>query len=123
MREAAIALGFASMLLTAAPADAQDAPLGCKVLLCAASSNPSWPSIPYCAPVMQQLLDLISRGGGWPGCPEAGTTDGNIGYQPYQSCPAGSVTVSAVSADSTYALDPNGPVCATAQVFHNVNGQ
>jgi hypothetical protein len=26
---------------------AQDAEFGCKVLLCAAASNPSWPQIPY----------------------------------------------------------------------------
>ena len=42
-----------------ASAKAQDAEFGCKVLLCAAATNPSWPSIPYCVPVMNQLYAMM----------------------------------------------------------------
>jgi hypothetical protein len=38
---------------------AQDAEFGCKVLLCAAASNPSWPQMPYCVPVMNQLYRMM----------------------------------------------------------------
>lgn len=71
-----------------AAAKAQDAEFGCKVLLCAAASNPSWPSIPYCVPVMNQLYAMMrSVRFRWPVCTAAGT--GAPGYEPYQPCPAG----------------------------------
>jgi len=71
-----------------APARAQDAEFGCKVLLCAAASNPSWPSIPYCVPVMNQLFSMMrSVRFRWPVCTAAGT--GAPGYEPYQPCPTG----------------------------------
>jgi hypothetical protein len=58
------------------------------VLLCAAASNPSWPSIPYCAPMMNQLYAMMrSLRFRWPVCTAAGT--GAPGYEPYQPCPAG----------------------------------
>lgn len=70
------------------PAKAQDAEFGCKVLLCAAASNPSWPSIPYCVPVMNQLYAMMrSLRFHWPVCTAAGT--GAPGYEPYQPCPTG----------------------------------
>ena len=117
---AVLALAAASLCR---PAQAQDASLGCKVLLCAAASNPSWPSIPYCVPVMQQLFSRIAKGGGWPGCPEAGTSASNVGYQPYQDCAAGSTAVSVPSGQSSYASDPNGTSCATTRDFQNYQTQ
>lgn len=35
---------------------AQDASFPCKVLLCAAATNPSWTQIPYCVPIMHQAI-------------------------------------------------------------------
>lgn len=71
-----------------ASANAQDAEFGCKVLLCAAASNPSWPSIPYCIPVMNQLQAMMrSVRFRWPVCTAAGT--GAPAYEPYQPCPTG----------------------------------
>ncbi len=64
-----IALGIIPM---AAPA--QDASFGCKVLLCAAATAPSWSGIPYCVPVMQQLFRQLAKGGGWPACPDGQTS-------------------------------------------------
>lgn len=70
------------------PTKAQDAEFGCKVLLCAAASNPSWPFIPYCIPVMNQLHAMMrSLRFRWPVCTAAGT--GAPGYEPYQPCPSG----------------------------------
>jgi hypothetical protein len=79
---AALSIGFG------APVKAQDAEFGCKVLLCAAASNPSWPSIPYCVPIMNQLQTMMrSLRFRWPVCTAAGT--GAPGFEPYQPCPAG----------------------------------
>lgn len=87
--------GFASTIGVAAwivvsstPACAQDASFGCKVLLCAAASAPSWSGIPYCVPVMNQLFSDLALGHPWPSCPEGGETSG-IEYQPYLPCPEG----------------------------------
>lgn len=41
---------------------AQDASFACKVLLCGAATNPSWSSIPYCVPIMQQALVMQAYG-------------------------------------------------------------
>jgi hypothetical protein len=114
------ALACAFVLETASlcrPTQAQDASFGCKVLLCAAAASPSWPNIPYCVPVMQQLFSQIAKGGGWPACAQAGTSASNVGYQRYQDCPAGSIAVSAQSGQSGYAADSNGSSCVTAQDF------
>jgi hypothetical protein len=90
MRNSLSALTFSAIVAVSAeaPARAQDAEFGCKVLLCAAATNPSWPSIPYCVPVMNKLYSMM-RGWGfsWPVCTAAGT--GAPGYEPYQPCPAG----------------------------------
>lgn len=43
-------------------ARARDASFACKVLLCGASTNPSWPSIPYCVPIMQQAIAMQAVG-------------------------------------------------------------
>lgn len=68
-------------------ADAEDASFGCKVLLCAAASAPSWSGIPYCVPVMHDLFRRLAHGGGWPTCPEGHAS--GLGYEPYQPCPTG----------------------------------
>lgn len=83
-------LTFSAFLAVSAGASAkaQDAEFGCKVLLCAAATNPSWPSIPYCVPVMNQLYAMMrSLRFRWPVCTAAGT--GAPGYEPYQPCPTG----------------------------------
>ncbi|NJN37022.1 MAG: hypothetical protein HC794_08145 [Nitrospiraceae bacterium] len=65
----AVVVGAALSIGPTAPARAQDAEFGCKVLLCAAASNPSWPSIAYCVPVMNQLFAMMqSRRFRWPVC-------------------------------------------------------
>jgi hypothetical protein len=72
---------------------------------------------------MQQLFSQIAQGGGWPGCPEAGTSASNVGYQPYQDCAAGWTAVSVPSGQSSYASDPNGAACATTHDFQNYQTQ
>lgn len=54
----------ASIVLFIQPisASARDASFACKVLLCAAATNPSWTSIPYCVPIMQQALAMQAYG-------------------------------------------------------------
>jgi hypothetical protein len=90
MRRFIRSLTFGTIIVvsTGASAKAQDAEFGCKVLLCAAATNPSWPSIPYCVPVMNQLYAMMrSLRFRWPVCTAAGT--GAPAYEPYQPCPAG----------------------------------
>lgn len=90
MRRFIRSLTFSAILAVSAGASAkaQDAEFGCKVLLCAAANNPSWPSIPYCAPVMNQLHAMMrSLRFRWPVCTAAGT--GAPGFEPYQPCPDG----------------------------------
>jgi hypothetical protein len=90
MRRSVFAFAVSAILpvCSTAPVNAQDAEFGCKVLLCAAASNPSWPSIPYCVPVMNQLYAMMrSVRFRWPVCTAAGT--GAPGYEPFQPCPAG----------------------------------
>jgi hypothetical protein len=99
-------------------AEAQDAPFGCKVLLCAAATAPGWNGIPYCIPVMTQLFTSLAKGAGWPSCSAANV--GPIQYQPYQACPANTVAVSAApsgdvrssaSLGSLWIADSNGAFC------------
>lgn len=66
-RYAIVGTAAAILALTISPSvRAQDASFGCKVLLCAAASNPSWSGIPYCVPVMTQLFRMLARGRPWP---------------------------------------------------------
>lgn len=90
---------------------AQDASFGCKVLLCAAATAPSWSGIPYCVPVMQTLFRQLAKGGGWPSCPEANAS--GLGYEPYQACPTG-LTSAQSGADGAVGISaaPNGNLCA-----------
>ena len=65
-----LAIAGVAGAMVAPVALAEDASFGCQVLLCAASSNPSWSSVPYCVPVMHRLFDLLAAGHSWPTCPE-----------------------------------------------------
>ncbi|MFA1676865.1 hypothetical protein ACDY97_30100 [Rhizobium mongolense] len=79
----------AGALWAAVPAQAQDAEWGCQVLLCAASSNPSWHGVPYCVPPMQKLISAMAEPGfDWPICHQAKA--GAPGRELYEACPAGS---------------------------------
>lgn len=61
---------------------------GCEVLLCAASSNPSWRGVASCVPPMKKLMSAMAKPGfSWPTCPEAGT--GAPSFEKYDECPAG----------------------------------
>lgn len=82
------ALAGAAGQLPAAPANAEDASWGCQVLLCAASSNPSWHGVAYCVPPMTRLIAAMSKPGfSWPICHEARA--GKPGLEIYGDCPAG----------------------------------
>lgn len=111
-----LVVGMALSMSAALPAKAQDAEFGCKVLLCAAASNPSWPSIPYCVPVMNQLNAMMrSLRFRWPVCTAAGT--GAPGYEPYQPCPAGwketrSSTNDNGNGNTAVALQAGNELCA-----------
>lgn len=70
------------------PAHLHASEWGCEVLLCAASSNPSWREVPACHPPMMRLISAMGNlGFDWPTCPEAGT--GAPGYEYYKACPEG----------------------------------
>jgi hypothetical protein len=85
-RHLATALLISVALMAPAPTQAQDAPFGCKVLLCALARNPSWGGIPYCVPVMTVALQLLRKGRGFLLCPQA---QASYGHEPYQPCGAG----------------------------------
>lgn len=77
-------IGFAGAAATSARASEW----GCEVLLCAASSNPSWRGVASCHPPMQKLLSAMKKPGfSWPTCPEGGA--GAPGFEQYAECPAG----------------------------------
>ncbi|ENN83827.1 hypothetical protein RHSP_41328 (plasmid) [Rhizobium freirei PRF 81] len=82
------ALSIGGTFSTPAPASAADAEWGCQVLLCAASTNPSWHGVPYCVPPMVKLITAMAEPHfSWPICSGAGT--GAPGYEKYADCPAG----------------------------------
>lgn len=71
---------------TSASAEASE--WGCKVLLCAASSDPSWRGVESCRPPMEKLISTMKKPGfSWPTCPEGGA--GKPGYEQYADCQAG----------------------------------
>src|SRR6478735_5267175 len=75
-----------SATVSGAPATASD--WGCEVLLCAASSNPSWRGVASCHPPMKRLISAMKKPGfDWPTCPAAGT--GSPGFERYAACPKG----------------------------------
>ena len=104
-------VALAALVVAAAPARAQDASFGCKVLLCAAASAPGWSGIPYCVPVMTSLFDQLANGGSWPDCPEGHAS--GLGFEPYLPCPTG-MTAMANAPNGAQGLvaNPNGNLCA-----------
>ncbi|MGN7882541.1 hypothetical protein [Ensifer sp. 22460] len=81
--------GLAAFAFLPSGAKAQDAEFGCRILLCAASQNPSWQGVPYCVPPMKKLIrDMAKPGFSWPICHEAKA--GKPGHEQYEECPAGS---------------------------------
>lgn len=107
----AMAIFVTGGALAPGAAVAQDASFGCKVLLCAAATAPSWSGIPYCVPVMQQLFRSLARGGSWPTCPEGNA--GGLGFEPYFPCPAGTTSMQRTGGDSDALVPaPNGDLCA-----------
>ena len=113
VRCAALLIGVAgvAMLAGVSRGEAQDASFGCKVLLCAAASNPSWSGIAYCVPVMQSLFHSLAHGGSWPSCSEGNAS--GLGYEPYQACPAGLTSVqSPTDGGADFMPAPNGSLCA-----------
>lgn len=115
-------------ILLATPAAAQDASLGCKILLCAAATAPSWQGIPYCVPPMTQLFSILRRGGSWPSCPE-GSASG-VGQQPYKDCATGQIAVSnqsfsagdGGSSQQYWSPDQNGAFCVDQTKLAQLNG-
>jgi hypothetical protein len=97
------------LALSPPAAKAQDASFGCKVLLCALATNPSWQGIAYCVPIMQVLSSLMGKKGfSWPPCAEART--GAPGHEQYAACPAGSTPVTVGNDSQT--TGQSGPMCA-----------
>jgi hypothetical protein len=83
-------ISFCVSILGAAGSPAAASDWGCKVLLCAASDNPSWQSVPSCLPPMYKLIACKFKTFGacpWPTCPEGGA--GKPGYAKYEECPSG----------------------------------
>ena len=119
LRVALFASAVAAPIALSHAASAQDAPFGCKVLLCAAATAPSWSGIPYCVPVMQQLFTQLAKGDPWPSCPEANASP--VGYQPYGDCPAGEIPIAVTETNgsgrdgsdlaATYSANPIGGFC------------
>ncbi|GLS18040.1 hypothetical protein GCM10007874_10560 [Labrys miyagiensis] len=106
-----------------APVNAQDASLGCYVLLCAAAVNPSWSGIPACVPKMEKLFEMLGKGDPWPSCPEGGEV-GGLNYQPYLPCPEGTVAGTMVDNSSSGGEEwqPNGNGNLCGQVTTIVGG-
>jgi hypothetical protein len=83
-----LAQGLAGAMLLNGAQQANAGQWGCEVLLCAASSDPSWRGISACHPPMNRLISAMGRPGfSWPTCPEAGT--GRPGFERYDDCPSG----------------------------------
>ena len=78
-----IFVAAASIALTQPARSQESGPWGCEVLLCAVSSNPNWQNVPYCIPPMVKLIQRLSWGGSWPGCPNSNS---QLGYDPYRPC-------------------------------------
>lgn len=85
---------FAALTTTVAatyPVHGQDASWGCQILLCAASSNPSWRGVPYCIAPMTRLLKAMKKPRfKWPICHEA--KSGAPGRMLFEECPTGFVS-------------------------------
>jgi hypothetical protein len=94
-------ISFCLSILGAAGSPALASDWGCKVLLCAASDNPSWQSVPSCLPPMYKLIACKFKTFGacpWPICPEGGV--GKPSHQKYEDCPSGWTAQSSTNARS-----------------------
>lgn len=125
MRRLLISSFLAATALLTSPAFSEDE-FGCKVLLCAASENPSWRGVPYCVPVMAKLYSMMkSWSFAWPVCTSAGT--GAPGYEQYDDCPEG-WTASVIGSESNRDVfltsgDGGQHVCQKeTQTFFGCNG-
>lgn len=82
------AAGMFGLSATQVRAEGEAVSWGCQVVMCAASSQPSWQGVPYCVSPMTKLIAAMKLPGfKWPICSE-----GNVGkptYEPYQPCPSG----------------------------------
>ncbi|MDP8250913.1 hypothetical protein I7V35_08515 [Pseudochrobactrum saccharolyticum] len=91
MKKIAIAsavTAFGLLGISAQNASADNVEWGCQVLMCAASSAPSWQGVPYCVPPMTKLIAAMKLPGfSWPICPDSNT--GKPAYEPYEPCPSG----------------------------------
>ena len=88
MRHLLLAIWMVASAATMCTSARAEDEFGCKVLLCAASENPSWRGVPYCVPVMAKLYSMMKAWSfTWPVCSTAGT--GGPGYEPYDNCPEG----------------------------------
>ncbi|MCF1450513.1 hypothetical protein FS815_27455 [Agrobacterium vitis] len=104
-----VAAAFAFAVAFAPKYAAADAEWGCEILLCAASSAPTWHGIAYCVPPMTKLIAAMKLPGfSWPSCTAAGTKE--PGYDPYLNCPAGTVigyTENSNARDGSSSYTPN----------------
>lgn len=91
MKNIAIASAVAAIGVLGFNADqvrAENVSWGCQVLMCTASSQPSWQSVPYCVPPMTKLIAAMKLPGfSWPICQESNA--GKPTYEPYEQCPSG----------------------------------
>lgn len=79
-----VSMAFTGLATTSADASEW----GCEVLLCAASSDPSWRGVASCHPPMEKLISAMKKPGfSWPTCPEGGADE--PGYERYEECPTG----------------------------------
>jgi hypothetical protein len=96
-----VTISFCLSILGGWPSVALASDWGCKVLLCAASDNPSWQSVPSCLPPMYKLIACKFKTFGacpWPTCPEGGADKPS--YEKYAECPAGWTPQSSASTGS-----------------------
>lgn len=90
---ASVVTAFGLLGINANTARADNVNWGCQVLMCAASSSPSWQGVPYCVPPMTKLIAAMKLPGfSWPICPDSKT--GKPAYEPYEPCPSGFSSVS-----------------------------
>ncbi len=110
LRLRSIVLGLAALVAAAGSspvAKAAGADWGCQVLLCAASSAPSWHQVPYCVPPMMKLITAMARPHySWPLCHGAGTEA--PGFERYEACPTGfSIGYSSQGSDHNWNREPD----------------
>ncbi|MBB6469167.1 hypothetical protein HNQ96_005056 [Aminobacter lissarensis] len=96
MKRWIVAFGLAAA--SSFPCAALASEWGCKILLCASSSDPSWRGVPACHAPMYKLISAMKQPGfSWPTCPEAGT--GRPGHEQFEDCPSGWVATTSPNSD------------------------